>query len=113
MSDNNLIEIKDVSYAYGTRPILAGINMSIRRGSTVAIMGISGSGKTTLLRLMAGVMKAKQGEVWVGGQLVNDLDQAGIYQMPIRKSFWEISANALWAKMKFHLVLQKDKTPAG
>ena len=81
VSNNNLIEIKDVSYAYGTRPILTGINMSIRRGSTVAIMGISGSGKTTLLRLMAGVMKAKQGEVWVGGQLVNDLDQAGIYQM--------------------------------
>ena len=81
MSDNNLIEIKDVSYAYGTRPILTGINMSIRRGSTVAIMGIGGSGKTTLLRLMAGVMKARQGEVWVGGQLVNELDQAGIYKM--------------------------------
>ena len=81
MSDKNLIEIKDVSYAYGARPILTGINMSIPRGSTVAIMGISGSGKTTLLRLMAGVMKAKQGEVWVDGQRMNDLDQAGIYKM--------------------------------
>ena len=81
MSDKNLIEIKDVSYAYGARPILTGINMSIPRGSTVAIMGISGSGKTTLLRLVAGVMKAKQGEVWVDGQRMNDLDQAGIYKM--------------------------------
>jgi phospholipid/cholesterol/gamma-HCH transport system ATP-binding protein len=79
--DKNIIEIKDVSYAYGTRPILTGINMAIPRGSTVAIMGISGSGKTTLLRLIAGVMKAKQGEVWVDGERVNDLDQAGIFRM--------------------------------
>ena len=81
MPDKNIIEIKDVSYAYGTRPILTGINMAIPRGAAVAIMGISGSGKTTLLRLIAGVMKAKQGEVWVDGRLVNDLDTAGIYQM--------------------------------
>ena len=67
MPDKNIIEIKDVSFAYGKRPILTGINMAIPRGATVAIMGISGSGKTTLLRLMVGVMKANQGEVWVDG----------------------------------------------
>jgi len=77
----NLIEIKDVNFAYGTRPILTGISMTIPRGSVVAIMGISGSGKTTLLRLIAGVMKAKHGEVRVDGQLVNDLDQEGIYKL--------------------------------
>jgi phospholipid/cholesterol/gamma-HCH transport system ATP-binding protein len=79
--DKNIIEIKDVSYAYGALPILTGINMTIPRGSVVAIMGISGSGKTTLLRLIAGVMKAKQGEVRVDGQRVNDLDAAGIYSL--------------------------------
>ena len=77
----NIIEIKDVSFAYGARPILTGINMTIPRGATVAIMGISGSGKTTLLRLIAGVMKARQGEVWVDGQLVNTLDSAGIFKL--------------------------------
>lgn len=81
MPDKNIIEIKDVSFAYGARPILTGINMTIPRGATVAIMGISGSGKTTLLRLIAGVLKAKQGEVRVDGQLVNDLDAAGIYKL--------------------------------
>ena len=81
MPDKNIIEIKDVSYAYGTRPILTGINMNIPRGATVAIMGISGSGKTTLLRLIAGVMKARRGEVNVDGQRVNNLDSAGIYRL--------------------------------
>ena len=82
MQDNkNIIEIKSVGYAYGARPILTGIDMQIPRGSVVAIMGISGSGKTTLLRLIAGVMKAKQGEVWVDGELVNELDTAGMYKL--------------------------------
>ena len=81
MNDKNIIEIRDLSFSYGTRPILAGINMSIPRGSTVAIMGISGSGKTTLLRLIAGVMQAQQGEVWVDGVLVSKLDTAGIYRL--------------------------------
>ena len=77
----NVIEIKNVSFAYGDRPILTGIDMRIPRGATVAIMGISGSGKTTLLRLIAGVMKAKQGEVWVNGELVNNLDREGLYKL--------------------------------
>lgn len=81
MPPTNLIEIKDVNFAYGRRPILTGINMTIPRGKVVALMGISGSGKTTLLRLIAGVMKPNQGEVWVDGRLVNDLDMAGIYQL--------------------------------
>ena len=81
MQEKNIIEIKDVSYAYGTRPILTGINMEIPRGAVVAIMGISGSGKTTLLRLIAGVLRAKQGEVWVDGQLVNNLDVADVYRL--------------------------------
>ena len=87
MPEKNIIEIKDVSFAYGYRgsrgyrPILSGINMTVPRGAVVAIMGISGSGKTTLLRLIGGVMKVKQGEVRVDGRLVNDLDTEGIYQL--------------------------------
>ena len=82
VQDNkNIIEIKNVGFAYGSRPILTGIDMQIPRGSVVAIMGISGSGKTTLLRLIAGVMKARQGEILVDGARVNDLDTAGIYQL--------------------------------
>lgn len=76
-----LIEIKDVNFAYGKRPILTGINMSIPRGKVVALMGISGSGKTTLLRLIGGVMRPTSGEVWVNGVCTSQLDNAGIYQM--------------------------------
>jgi phospholipid/cholesterol/gamma-HCH transport system ATP-binding protein len=77
----NLIEISGVSFAYGRRPILTGIDMAVPRGKVVAIMGVSGSGKTTLLRLIAGVVKATRGEVRVGGTVVNGLDRQGIYEL--------------------------------
>ena len=81
MPSANLIEIKDVNFAYGRRPILTGINMTIPRGKVVALMGISGSGKTTLLRLIGGVIKPTSGEVWVDGVCTSVLDQEGIYKM--------------------------------
>ena len=81
MPSANLIEIKDVNFAYGRRPILTGINMTIPRGKVVALMGISGSGKTTLLRLIGGVMKPTSGEVWVDGVCTSALDQDGIYKL--------------------------------
>jgi phospholipid/cholesterol/gamma-HCH transport system ATP-binding protein len=76
-----LIEISDVTFAYDRRPILTGINMVIPKGKVVAIMGVSGSGKTTLLRLISGVVKPTQGEVRVGGALVNELTRDSLYKM--------------------------------
>jgi phospholipid/cholesterol/gamma-HCH transport system ATP-binding protein len=81
VAQEHLIEISDLSFAYDRRPILTGIDMAIPRGKVVAIMGVSGSGKTTLLRLISGVVKATRGDVKVGGELVNALDQQGIYEL--------------------------------
>ena len=66
----NLVEIKDVSFAYGFRPVLKGINMAVPRGKVVSIMGLSGCGKTTLLRLIAGAIKPRKGEVRVAGRVI-------------------------------------------
>ena len=77
----NLVEIKDVNFAYDVRPVLKGINMTVPRRSVVTIMGLSGCGKTTLLRLIGGSLKAKSGEVRVAGQLMHELDQEELYSM--------------------------------
>ena len=81
VAQENLIEISEVSFAYDRRPVLTRINMLIPRGKVVAIMGVSGSGKTTLLRLIAGVVKATQGQVTVAGVPMSGLDRRGIYEM--------------------------------
>ena len=51
----NLVEIRDLHFGYGERPILSELNMDFPRGKVIAVMGGSGSGKTTVLRLIGAV----------------------------------------------------------
>jgi phospholipid/cholesterol/gamma-HCH transport system ATP-binding protein len=81
LHNDTLIEITDVAFKYGDRPVLKGVNLTARRGQVIAIMGSSGCGKTTLLRLIGGQIKPSQGGVRVAGESVGDLDQAGLYRL--------------------------------
>lgn len=80
MSDN-LIEIRDLSFAYRDRPVLRGINLTARRGQVIAIMGISGGGKTTLLRLIGGALRPTSGVLKVNGVDMGSLDREGLYAL--------------------------------
>lgn len=80
MSDN-LIEIRDLSFAYSQRMVLKGINLSARRGQVIAIMGNSGCGKTTLLRLIGGALRPTQGLLRVNGVDMGKIDQAALYRL--------------------------------
>jgi len=77
----NLVEIRDLAFSYGTRAILKGIDLDIARGKIVAILGISGSGKTTLLQLMGGSLKPSRGSVKVFGRKVDELTEEELYAL--------------------------------
>ena len=68
MSPFPFIEMKDVAFAYGDRPILKNINFSIPQGNFAAVMGGSGSGKTTLMRLITGQIRPQSGQVLIEGR---------------------------------------------
>ena len=80
MSDN-LIEIRDLSFAYQERLVLKGINLTARRGQVIAIMGISGGGKTTLLRLIGGALRPTSGVLMVDGVDMASLDRTTLYDL--------------------------------
>ncbi|MBI4529342.1 MAG: ABC transporter ATP-binding protein [Deltaproteobacteria bacterium] len=60
------IQIRDLIFAYGDRPVLDGISLSVERGEMVAILGPNGSGKTTLLKILSRVL-AGTGKVQFNG----------------------------------------------
>lgn len=63
----NIIEVLDVSFAYGNEPVLKNITLTIHRGDYVGIIGPNGSGKTTLLKIMLGLLKPASGQIKLFG----------------------------------------------
>jgi phospholipid/cholesterol/gamma-HCH transport system ATP-binding protein len=86
-ADVAFVAIQGVSFAYPTltgvpgRQILTGLDLEIRRGQLVALMGGSGSGKTTILRLLGGQVKPRAGSVTVDGQNVHQLGHRDLYAL--------------------------------
>jgi putative ABC transport system ATP-binding protein len=68
---------KRVETAAGPLDILSGIDLEIKSGETVAIVGVSGSGKSTLLGLLAGLDPASSGEVYLSHDRLNERDEDG------------------------------------
>ena len=71
---NGLIEFRDVSFAYpgSNKNVLEHINLAIKPGETVAIMGSTGSGKTTLINLIPRFYDVTEGSVCIDGVDVRD-----------------------------------------
>jgi iron(III) transport system ATP-binding protein len=65
------VAVTGLQKAFGTHPVLTGVDLEVPAGSLTAILGPSGSGKTTLLRLMAGFDRADAGTIKIGDVLVD------------------------------------------
>lgn len=75
------------TYDTGGTQVLAvrGIDLTISRGEFVAIVGPSGCGKSTLLNLMAGLDRVTAGEVWLGGERIDQLSETALARMRRQK----------------------------
>jgi phospholipid/cholesterol/gamma-HCH transport system ATP-binding protein len=76
-----VVEVRDVHYALGGRPIFSGLDLTVRRGRITAVMGPSGTGKTTLLKLITAQSAADRGQVRVFGQDIATLGGAAVYAL--------------------------------
>ena len=76
----NLVEIQNLHFAYGDRPILTGLTMQFPRNKVIAVMGGSGSGKTTILRLIGGLIAPQSGVVKLMDEPIGRPDSPALYQ---------------------------------
>jgi branched-chain amino acid transport system ATP-binding protein len=68
VSDASLLSIEGLEAGYGGLPVLFGVDLDVRPGEIVALMGANGAGKTTTLRAVTGQLRPSKGKVLLDGQ---------------------------------------------
>jgi len=76
-----MIKIKNVYKSFSNKPVLRGINLHIRKGESVVIVGKSGCGKTVLLKSIIGLIKPDSGEIWIQGENIVGISRKRLYQI--------------------------------
>ena len=79
-----MIKIKNISKYFGSKAALKNINLEIANGETLAIIGGSGSGKSTLLRLMIGLIKPTEGEIWINDDEISHMNDEEINRVRLK-----------------------------
>ena len=75
----HVIEVENLVAHYGERVILNGINLGIRSGEIMVIMGGSGSGKTTFMRNLLGLNKPSSGSIRILGKDITRISKRELY----------------------------------
>ena len=70
-----MIRFENVSFSYGDAPVLRDVSFSVAPGETVVMLGISGSGKSTILKLVAGLVHAQTGRIWINEREMTNADE--------------------------------------
>ena len=79
--NQNLIEVKNLTFKRGSRVIYDNLNLQVQKGKITAIMGPSGIGKTTLLKLIGGQLMPERGEILFDGQDICGLSNRELYEV--------------------------------
>jgi polar amino acid transport system ATP-binding protein len=79
--DKTIINIKELSKAYGGKDVLKSINLTVNEGDTIVLIGPSGTGKSTLLRCINLLTRPDGGQIWLDDQ---EITQHGINEESVR-----------------------------
>jgi len=110
-----MIEIEDISVAFGTRHVLRNCSMEVHEGETLVVIGSSGTGKSTLLRIMIGLQEPDSGRVLVDGQDVHKLSARDLAKLRSRMGYlFQSGALINWLSVGENVALplrEKTKMP--
>jgi branched-chain amino acid transport system ATP-binding protein len=88
-----MLELRGLRVAYGRAQALHGIDLSVRAGEVVALLGANGAGKSTTLRAISGLLKPAGGEIRfegqaIGGRPADQVLRLGIAHCPEERHVW-------------------------
>jgi len=93
-----MIEVRGLHKSFDEHAVLKGIDLTVPEGATTVVLGGSGSGKTVLMKHMIGLLRPDQGEVFVDGQEIGQLDEPELAS--VRRKFGMVfQAAALFDSM--------------
>ena len=98
IDETPVIEVRDLVTHYGDRKILQGVDMDVRRGEIMVIMGGSGSGKSTLLRHLIRLERKTSGSIKLLGQELDEMNKHEFYGF-CRKLGVAFQGGALFSSM--------------
>jgi branched-chain amino acid transport system ATP-binding protein len=92
-AQRNILELRDVEVCYGKLRALNGINLRVREGEIVALLGANGAGKTTALRAISGLLAPTSGDILYCGKSIAKrrpdlIVRDGIAQSPEERHIW-------------------------
>jgi phospholipid/cholesterol/gamma-HCH transport system ATP-binding protein len=81
------VVLRDVHKSFGTQHVLDGINLTVVRGDTLAVLGRSGTGKSVMLKLIIGLSQLDTGSICIQGQEIAGLGLNEMNQLRIKMGF--------------------------
>jgi phospholipid/cholesterol/gamma-HCH transport system ATP-binding protein len=78
MTEDIILRVEQVVNRFGEQIVHDGVNLTVRRGEIVGIVGGSGSGKSVLLKTIVGLHKPNEGKVTIDGQIIDEIAPADI-----------------------------------
>ena len=84
-SDETMILVKDLYKSFGQNHVLRGLNLEVKCGESMVVIGGSGTGKSVLIKCVIGLLHHDRGEIYVDGQEISSLSEEGWNQL--RKKF--------------------------
>ena len=98
MSDDPVIEIKDLKKSFGQQEVLRNISFRLFKGENLVVLGKSGSGKSVLIKCIVGLLKSDGGTIHVFDKNVNDIDRTELGELR-RKIGFLFQSGALYDSM--------------